>query len=237
VKAIHLPTLGGALSALALALAAPAVQAAPAEVAALQSWLEPQVATLAAREGFTRYEIQVGALQARMPLAPCGRLEPFLVPGSRPWGRLNAGLRCTEGARWTVMQPVTVAVWGPAWVAASNLQAGTILSAQDIHEVPEMELTRETSGVLRDPAALLGRTLARAAAAGQPLRADMVRATLVVNAGDAVRLRILGGGFSIVASGQAMGSAAEGQAVRVRTDMGKVLSGTAREGRVVDISL
>jgi flagellar basal body P-ring formation protein FlgA len=225
-------------AALALALATAAAGAAPpADPAMLRSWLEPQVAEIAAREGFTRYQIDLTPIQARTPLAPCARVEPFLPAGSRPWGRLNVGLRCAEGARWTLMQPVTVSVWGPALVAAGSLAPGAVLSPQDIQEAGEVELTREPPGLLRDPAALLGRTLTRAVPAGQPLRADMVRATLVVQAGDAVRLRIQGSGFSIAASGQAMGAAVDGQAVRVRTDMGKILNGTAREGRIIEVFL
>ena len=51
-----------------------------------------------------------------------------------------------------------------------------------------------------------------------------------------VAARVMGG-FAITASGQALGQAAEGQTVRVRTELGKVLTGVAREGRTVDVAL
>jgi flagella basal body P-ring formation protein FlgA len=50
-------------------------------------------------------------------------------------------------------------------------------------------------------------------------------------------VRVIGNGrgFSISAEAIALASAQEGQAVRVRTDSGRVLSGTARAGRQVEV--
>jgi flagella basal body P-ring formation protein FlgA len=60
---------------------------------------------------------------------------------------------------------------------------------------------------------------------------------MVVQAGDPVRLRIAGAGFAVSAAGQALGTAAEGQPVRVRSELGKILTGVARAGRVVEVAL
>ncbi len=90
---------------------------------------------------------------------------------------------------------------------------------------------------MREGTSLQGRTLLQAVAAGQPVRPEMTRATPVVQAGDTVRLRIVGTGILIAGAGQALAAAGIGQSVRVRTDLGKVLSGVAREGRVVEVSL
>lgn len=224
-----------------LALAAPPLVAgaqpgaAVFDEAALRAFVSQQVAAAAGQQ-VTRFEVQLGQLDARAVLAPCRRSEPFLPAGMRPWGRMSLGVRCTDGANWSVMLPLTIRAWGPAVVAAVPLSAGAVLAAQDLRE-EEIELTRESAGLPRDPAQLQGRTLMRAIGVGQPLRADMVRATAVVQAGDPVRLRIAGPGFAISATGQALASAAEGQAVRVRTDLGKIVSGVARAGRVVDVNL
>jgi flagella basal body P-ring formation protein FlgA len=135
-----------------------------------------------------------------------------------------------------VLLPVTVKIWGQTLVAATPLAAGAVLTAQDLRE-QEIELTREAPGLLRDMAQLQGRTLTRALAQGQALRADTVRQTAAIQAGDYVRLRIAGPGFSVLASGQALGAAADGQPLRVRSELGKILTGIAREGRVVDVAL
>jgi flagellar basal body P-ring formation protein FlgA len=65
----------------------------------------------------------------------------------------------------------------------------------------------------------------------------MLRVTSVVAAGDPVRIRMLGKGFSIAGAGQALNAAGEGQMVKVRTEMGRIVSGVARDGRVVDVTL
>jgi flagella basal body P-ring formation protein FlgA len=149
---------------------------------------------------------------------------------------MAVGVRCVQGATWTLMVPATVRAWGMALVAATPLAAGTVPSAADVRE-DEIELSREPAPVLRDAAALQGRALVRPLLAGQAFRADALRAVQVVQAGDPVRLRIAGAGFAITATGQALAGAADGQPLRVRTEFGKVLTGVAREGRVVDVAL
>lgn len=105
-------------------------------------------------------------------------------------------------------------------------------------EEREVEVTRETpAGLTRDAQQLVGRTLVRGVPAGHPVRLDMVKAATVVQAGDTVRLKIMGSGFAVTAAAQALTAATEGQPVRVRTELGKVLTGTARDGRVVEVAL
>ena len=72
--------------------------------------------------------------------------------------------------------------------------------------------------------------------AGQPLRPDMLRAVMAVQAGDPVKLVLLGEGFAVNADGFALAAAADGQPLRVRTDSGRVVVGTLR-GRTVEIRL
>jgi flagella basal body P-ring formation protein FlgA len=86
-------------------------------------------------------------------------------------------------------------------------------------------------------ASLEGKTSTRTIAAGQVLRADYFRTPPVVGAGDTVRLNFSGDGFSVSASGRALGAAQEGQTVRVQTESGKVVQGIARSGRLVELRL
>lgn len=187
----------------------------------------------AATPGLTRNDIQFLPL-VRAELAPCARTETFLPPGLRPWGRLAVGVRCADGAAWTVMVPAQVRVWGTALVAQVPLAAGAIPGTADVAE-QEVELSREQGGLLREVAQLGGRALVRPLAAGQVVRADQLRSPTVVQAGESVHLRIVGNGFAITSTGQALAAAAEGQPVRVRTEFGRILTGVAREGRSVDI--
>lgn len=203
---------------------------------ALRTWLDTQAAAVAAREGWSRYEITLEPPLLPASLAACTRFEPFLPAGARFIGRVGYGLRCMASARGVAMSAAQVQAWALVPVAAEPLAAGLVLGAHHL-QVQEVDVSREPAGAERRSEALIGRTLLRAVAAGQPLRADMARPTWVVQAGDPVRLRIRGGGFEAVAPAQALHGAAAGQAIRVRTDTGRIILGVAREGRTVDASL
>ncbi len=226
-----------ACAALALfALAAPAraqTQQPLVDENALRAFVSQQVAGNGGAA--TRFDVKLGTVETGS-LALCRRTEAFAPPNSRFWGRSSVGLRCVDGAGWTVLVPVTVTVWGNALVAANPLSAGSLLAEQDIRE-QEIELTREPANLPRDAKLLSGQTLTRNVNPGQAIRADMLKTTAVINAGDPVRLRIAGPGFAVQSAGQALGAAGEGQSVRVRTDLGKILLGVARQGRVVDVAL
>ncbi|MBL8512015.1 MAG: hypothetical protein JNM52_10265, partial [Betaproteobacteria bacterium] len=79
-----------------------------------------------------RVEISIGQPDPRLNLAPCQEIEPFLPPNTRPWGRINIGLRCKAGARWSIYLPATVRVYGKALVAKKNLMSGTIPADNEV---------------------------------------------------------------------------------------------------------
>ncbi|HLT26639.1 MAG TPA: flagellar basal body P-ring formation chaperone FlgA [Zeimonas sp.] len=228
--------------------ASPEARAPLAELAPqLRRWLEETAAstwTMRLPDGSgagesdgagLRIEVQVGRLNSGLRLAPCARIEPFLPANARLWGRGYVGVRCTEGASWSTMIPVTVSVFGPALVANLPMPAGTMPRAEDFR-IEEVDWTRAPGVPVTDPAWLEGRSLGRPLSAGQVLRADDLRVPQTIAAGDPVRIRVLGNGFSISASGFAMASAGDGQPLRVRTETGRMLVGTVRD-RIVEIRL
>lgn len=220
--------LGTLLAAGALAAHAGAAQ--PFDTASLQLYLQN------AADGSVagRAEVEIGQIDPRLRLAPCTHVEPFLPPGARLWGRGLLGVRCTQGAVWTTYVPVEVRVYGPALVAAHALRVGDALTADDVH-VEEIELSRQPPGVLNDPAQIEHKMLLRSLAPGQPLRANQLRAEPVVASGEQVKLTWSGSGFVVSADGRALAPAVDGQSVRVQTRSGKVLTGIARPGGVVEI--
>jgi flagella basal body P-ring formation protein FlgA len=80
-----------------------------------------------------------------------------------------------------------------------------------------------------------GRMLARSLFPGQILRLEHFRAAPAISQGDQVKLVAKGPGFTISADGEALAHALDGQSVRVRTETGRIVSGTARPGRVVEL--
>ena len=85
-------------------------------VANSQRWLESAVVQAAPVQGRAlRMEVLVGALDPRLQLAPCAKVEPYMPPGTRLWGKSRLGLRCLAGTtRWNVFMPVTVKAMGRA---------------------------------------------------------------------------------------------------------------------------
>ncbi len=237
----------------AAASPAPAAQAAsnaPSPLAGvapqLQRWVEESAASTwttrlpgdggdDSAPGGLRVEVKVGRLNPGMRLAPCARIEPFLPSNAKLWGRTYVGVRCVEGATWSTMIPVTVSVYGPALVANLPMPMGALPRPEDFR-IEEVDWTRSAGAPVSDPSWLEGRSLGRPLSAGQVLRANDLRVPQTVSAGDPVRIRMIGTGFSVSSSGFAMAAAGEGQSLRVRTETGRMLVGTVRD-RTVEIRL
>lgn len=184
-----------------------------------------------------RVELAIGQLDPRLKLAPCQKVAPYLPAGSKLWGRTRVGLRCTQGpVAWNVYLPVTVKVYGHALVAAASLSQGQELSAADLRET-EVDLAEEPSPALLRPADAVGRPLARALAPGQTLRQAHLKARHWFAAGETVKLVAQGAGFAVSGEGQALTPGIEGQAARVRTDNGRIVTGTPVGERAVEIRL
>jgi flagella basal body P-ring formation protein FlgA len=209
---------------------------------ALEAGLEQQVRQLAlagtrqAGDGL-RVEIEVGRLDPRLRLAPCQRVEPYLPPNTRLWGKARIGLRCAEGtARWNVYLPIAVKVFGKALVAAVPLAAGATVGSADIAQA-EIDLAEDGSLALVDAGGVVGRTLARAVNAGQGLRQAHLKPRQYFAVGETVRVVAVGSGFSVAGEGQALTPGVEGLPARVRTESGRVLTGMPSGDRRLELAM
>ena len=99
----------------------------------------------------------------------------------------------------------------------------------------EGELGVLPGSVILDAASVVGRALNSPVAAGQALRHEQLRAAMVISQNQKVKIIFQQDGIVISNEGIAINSAAEGQPVRVRLDKGKIISGTAMQGGVVDV--
>jgi len=185
-------------------------------------------------DGASRIDVSVGDADARLRLAPCEHPEPFLRSGARLWGRSFVGLRCPSGTPWSISVPVQVRIYGIGLVAARSLPAGQPIAPTDVR-AEQIEWTREPQGVARELPQLQQRVPARTIEAGRPIGLALLREVPAVAQGDPVKLVGRGEGFSITTDGIALAAATVGQPVRVRVDSGKIVTGTAREGRIVEV--
>jgi flagella basal body P-ring formation protein FlgA len=196
----------------------------------LDAALVEQVRTMAlgtapAADG-PRVEVIVGQLNPRLHLAPCERIEPYLPPNLRMWGKSRIGLRCTRGAvPWNVYLPITVKVWGRALVVPAGAMAGSIVADADLEET-EVDLAEEPGTAFTDRKLVAGRVLAQSLRPGQTVRLNHIKARQWFAAGDSVRVVALGEGFALESVGQAVTNGIEGQSARVRTESGALVTGT-----------
>jgi flagellar basal body P-ring formation protein FlgA len=220
-------------SALAgVALAQPQAAVPPDSADLRQSvtrFLQMQTAGLPGLASF-----EVGQADARLALAPCAQHEAFLPPGTRAWGRINVGVRCVAGASWSIYLPARVRVEGDYLVAARALGRGQIIAEGD-YGFMRGELTELPPNMITDPQHAIGQTVNGAIGAGQPLRADWLRAPVAVQQGQVVKLFARGNGFAVSHDGRALANAQSGQMVQVRTGQGQVVSGVARAGGQVEV--
>jgi flagellar basal body P-ring formation protein FlgA len=85
-----------ATAALALGLAMPALAETDAHAQLedmARQWVDQNLGASENTAAMLRPEIEVGALDTRLRLAPCQQVEPYLPRGSRLWGRTRIGLR------------------------------------------------------------------------------------------------------------------------------------------------
>ncbi|MEY2873541.1 MAG: flagellar basal body P-ring formation protein FlgA [Pseudomonadota bacterium] len=175
--------------------------------------------------GDARVEVIPGQLDTRLRLAPCQQIDPYLPPGTIPWGRTRVGLRCVSGpVAWNVYLPVTIKVWRKAVVSTAALAAGAELSATDV-QVAEVDVAGSSAPVFTEAGRLLGRRLINAVGPGVAMRADNLRVRQWFAAGDKVTLVYRGEGFEASTDGFALNSGMDGQPVRVRVSSGQVLTG------------
>lgn len=176
----------------------------------------------------------VGTVEPRLNVPACTPLGPFLPAGARLWGHAIVGVRCTGPTPWILYVPVEIRVVADVVHSARPLAQHQPLAEADL-VLQKADLTQLPAGVLTDLRLAIGKTVANNVAGGQPLRHDMLRAPIVIQQGQSVRLVVQGRGFSVSSEGRALTPASDGQTVQVRVPSGQVVSGIARGDGVVEV--
>ncbi|MET0981256.1 MAG: flagellar basal body P-ring formation chaperone FlgA [Telluria sp.] len=179
--------------------------------------------------------VKIGAVDPRLSLAACPAPEAFQQPGARPWGKTTVGVRCTAPV-WTVFLQAQVSVIADYVTAAVPLAQGQAIDAGQLATM-QGDIAAMPNGIITDMAQAIGRTPTVSLPAGTPLRLDSLKSRPVVQQNQAVRIISRGENFSVSGEGKAIGNAGEGQVVQVRTPRGAIISGTARNGGIVEVTL
>ncbi|OIP17298.1 MAG: flagellar basal body P-ring formation protein FlgA [Comamonadaceae bacterium CG_4_9_14_3_um_filter_60_33] len=168
-------------------------------------------------------------------LPACVVPELFLPAGARLWGRVSVGVRCNAAQPWVRYVSAYVSVIGVHYVAVQPITAGQTLSLADV-EVREGDLTALPASVLVDAAQVDGMVASNRIAAGAPLRRELLRAPVIVQRGQNVKVMSQGAGFMVSTEGRAMTQAAAGALLQVKTRGGGVISGIVRPDGTVEQS-
>jgi flagella basal body P-ring formation protein FlgA len=195
-----------------------------------ESYLQAQSAGLPGK-----VTIRMGAVDPRLSLPACPAPEAFQQPGARPWGKTTVGVRCTAPA-WSMFLQAQVSVVADYVTAAVPLAQGQAIDAGQLTTM-QGDLAALPNGIITDMAQAVGRTPTVSLPAGTPLRLDALKSKPVVQQNQAVRIVSRGENFSVSGEGKAIGNAGEGQVVQVRTPRGAIVSGTARNGGIVEVTL
>ena len=208
-----------------------------ARQAAAQVWGRDAQSSPGMQTAVPRIEVEIGQLDARLVLAPCQQIEPYVPVGARMAGRTRMGLRCLQGSsKWNVYLPLTVKIFGRALVTSTALPGGTVVRAHHLAEA-EVDLAVSAEPVIQSAELVLGRTLAKPLAAGDAFRSTDLKARHWFAAGETVKVVAIGPGFSVSAQGLALGPGLEGQPTRVRTESGRIVTGMPTAERRLEIAL
>ncbi len=202
--------------AVLLMMAASTSQAATQSLDAVARMAEGFAAGRAQASASGPVEVKAGRLDNRLRLAACDRpLEAFSPPGSRPFGRITVGVRCSGSKPWTLFVPVRVDVFGQVVVAAEPLARGERLDQNKV-KVARYSLSRLPQGYFHDPSQVIGMILKRNLAAGQPLVPNMLKAERLIARGQRVTMVAGSGGLQVRMPGEALAAGARGERIRVR---------------------
>jgi len=157
-----------------------------------------------------------------------------LLRKDKAWGKLLLNLRCDTGRIWARPVSLYVLVKGRYLAATRPLKSGQVLTPSDWKWV-DGDLSKMGDSLVDSPELLKNMELSRAQQAGNALRLNDFRPMSVIKSGDQVRVAIVGRGFGIDASGQALADAALGASVKVRISDGKIIQGTAVSQGVVEV--
>ena len=179
------------------------------------------------------YSLQIDPNKLDFPV--CAKTPSVqLLRKDKAWGKLLLNLKCESGQVWSRPVGLYVTVKGQYLVAARPLKAGQVLSANDYKWV-DGDLSKMGESLIDSPELIQDMELSRAQQPGNALRLNDFRQMSVIKLGDQVRVAILGRGFAIDASGQALADTATGASVKVRISDGKIIQGTAVKQGLVEV--
>lgn len=181
-----------------------------------------------------KVDVELGKFDRSVRVPHCDRLEAYLPPNARLWGKSVVGVRCQGPADWSLQVPIMVRIMAAVVVTARPVARRQTLSEADVAR-RTMDVSQMPLGLITELEQALGHRTVAALAAGTPLRGDMLKSAPAVIQGQTVKLLYKGDSFNISGEARALGDASLGEQVAVRAASGKVLRGIAIDKGVVQV--
>jgi flagella basal body P-ring formation protein FlgA len=177
-------------------------------------------------------------LDGRLQLEACqGALNAFALNGAPIAARVTIGVRCDQGATWTVYVPVMVECEIDVLVLRNSMQRDTHVATSDL-EVQHRRVPSFGAAYISDAASLRDQHLKRPLPAGTILLADMMARDLVVKRGQQVMLVYGSNGLVIQAPGLALADGGTADRIRVQNQTSlKVVEGVIESGNLVRVGM
>lgn len=185
-----------------------------------------------------KVEIDMGRLDSRLRLKPCGQpLQAFLPNGARLNGNTSVGISCPGPTEWKIYVSGSVKIFGEVVVAAEPLMRGAAITPDQV-KVIEREIAGLNYGFYTTPDRLRGMLAKRAVAAGTVITPNLLTAPRLINRGDRVTLLANSGRIEVQMRGEAMSDGTKGERIRVRTlNTKRVIEGWVVSRGVVKVTL
>lgn len=166
----------------------------------------------------------------------CAQLQVFLPTGQRLRSRMAVGVRCMAPEAWTLYVQANISVDGFYYVANRNIEAGDVISLDDLG-AREGDVLRLSRGVVFDPSQAVGYIASQRITAGGAVKSTALRDPNSIQRGQAVRTEARGLGFVATGEGQALQSGAPGAQIQVKSSSGQIVSGTVLNANTVQVMM
>ena len=166
----------------------------------------------AARNAAPGSKASIGSLQAVPAMAPCGTQPDVQLYGRGQYR--DARVSCPAKG-WQLYIPVHIASSGKVVVAAHDLQAGTVLHAQDLKLVSASNADA-TAPAAHDASSVIGHTLVAPVSAGTPISLSGLQQALRVHSGEAITVHVRSGDVRIKTTAVALQDGRPGQSILVQ---------------------
>lgn len=158
-----------------------------------------------------RVHVHIGSTQALSAMSPCGQ-----TPRVQLYGRgsnQDARVSCPDQG-WQLYIPLSIRKTGRVVVAAHDLMAGKVLTANDLKLVPAPAQDGDSTADTLD--AVVGHTLRAPVNSGTPISLSALQNAVRVHAGQSLTVHVQSGPVSIKTSAIALQDGRAGQSILVK---------------------